>query len=233
MTHDYTFDDTSTETYIDPRHDRNHQKDRKAEEATVGADDNGNGGILLLPTHDKGKAEHFPPTILVPGTARRGSAARRCRGRLADGVPALTEYTGTEAETTLTQTLKDRVDDPGTVYYNPDDPLGQSIDLSTINRVVLVDLTPGVMPGGESGDEHNDGVDELIVCTTHGAFLIRSTTDSNGVTKYDLPVRPAIRPGRARRRDHGLQRRRLRRHCRRHGPHRPTASTSATAPTRS
>ena len=195
VTHDYTFDDGSTEKYIDPRHDRNHQKDRKAEEATVGADDNGNGGILLLPTHDKsGGTSTFPPTILVPGTGTAWIGGPPPSGPPSPtGVPpALTEYTGTEAETTLTQTsLKDRVDDPDNVYYNPDDPLGQSIDPSTINRVVPVDLTPGVTykPGGESGDEHNDGVDELIVCTTHGAFLIRSTTDSNGVTKYDPPVR--------------------------------------------
>jgi hypothetical protein len=96
--------------------------------------------------------------------------------------------------------------------------LAQYIDPRTVNRVVSIQLThppnsggtdprypplpalpaeqvyspPTVHPFGhkiqDDTTEYNDLVDELVVCTTVGAYLLRSKTDANGVTTYDPPV---------------------------------------------
>ena len=96
--------------------------------------------------------------------------------------------------------------------------LGQYIDPRTVNRVVSIELThppnsgstdprfpplptppdeqvyspPTVHPFAhkipDDTSEYNDLVDELVVCTTDGAYLMRSKTDANGVTTYDPPV---------------------------------------------
>ena len=96
--------------------------------------------------------------------------------------------------------------------------LAQYIDPRTVNRVVSIQLThppnsggtdprypplpalpaeqvyspPTVHPFGhkiqDDATEYNDLVDELVVCTTVGAYLLRSKTDANGVTTYDPPV---------------------------------------------
>jgi len=101
--------------------------------------------------------------------------------------------------------------------FGPDglNRLGQYIDPRTVNRVVSIELThppnsagtdpryPTVDVNGDyrppttnplphtlSDDttEYNDLVDELVVCTTDGAYLMRSKTDANDVTTYDPPV---------------------------------------------
>ena len=101
--------------------------------------------------------------------------------------------------------------------YGPNglNELAQYIDPRTVNRVVSIELThppktgdtdpryPTVDTNGDyfpptihplphtmAADltEYNDLVDELVVCTTVGAYLLRSKTDANDVTTYDPPV---------------------------------------------
>ena len=151
--------------------DLNARSDHDAREDTVGQDDNGNGGIVMLPGGRGGGGSGTDTTVLVPGA---GTAWTKPEG----GDPST--YTAYEAERQLTgESLKDTVDSQTA------NVLAQVVDPSKINRVVRIDLTPNTeyAPNGM----YDDGVDELIVCTEEGAYLMRSKT-TDGVTKYDPPV---------------------------------------------
>ena len=142
----------------DPTHD--------AEEDTTGAQGDG-GGTVVLP-RGRGTPDGIldPSTkvvVYVPGTdtAITYDPEGETFTHVNEGTPQLTDTT---TKATLSDTNKDL--NVGKT--------GQTIDPNTINKVTLVP------------DVTNDGLEDMIVCTTNGAYLMKSDNSVNG--GYDPPV---------------------------------------------
>ena len=201
--------DTGFERYETDTNDVNHHSDHGDEEMIVGQPDNGNGGIVFFPPGGGGTDNH--PVVWVPGAGTTWTRYPPGCGTPCTATGTATDWSPSEAERQLfKETLKDTMRDPAGTN-DPAGSLAQYMDPSKVNKVVKVTLTrpPTTAPDPDDDtkgepqagthphtlatlfldeSDYNDAVEEMIVCTSEGAFLIRSKTDSSGVTTYDPPV---------------------------------------------
>ena len=199
--------------YVLDATDENHKSDHQNEEMIVGRPENGNGGLVSLPKGHGGAPNY--PSIWAPGTGALWT--KFPPGGTGTEQHDATDWQPSEAERQLMKevlddVLRDPTRPPGT-GHGPEGaagPLGQYIDPRTVNRVAKITLThppnsgstdprygPDSPPSrhpfphtlADDTSEYNDLVDELLVCTTDGAYLMRSKTSAtNGATRYDPPV---------------------------------------------
>ena len=142
----------------DPAHD--------AEEDTVGANGDGGGTVALPPgvARPDGLTDMDRVVLFVPGTdtAITYDPSTGTSSHINEGTPQLTDTTTKE---TLLDVNKDRLTGK----------TGQTIDPDTINKVTLVT------------DVNGDGVEEMVVCTTEGAYLMISNSGTSN-SGFDPPV---------------------------------------------
>ena len=129
-----------------------------AEEDTTGAQGDGGGTVALPPGRGTpgGTSDDRKVVVYVPGTdtAITYTPSTGTVSHVNEGTPQLTDTTTRD---TLDPTNRD--EQTGTT--------GQAVDPDTINKVTLV------------ADVTNDGLQDMIVCTTDGAYLMRSKGTGN------------------------------------------------------
>lgn len=208
--------------YIEDTNDENDKYDHEDQEMIVGRPENGNGGIVVLPKGHGGAPNY--PSVWAPGTGALWT--KYPPGGAGQEQDDVTDWQPSEAERQLlSQKLWEVTPDPtrttGDGAEGPAGPLAQYIDPRTVNRVAKLKLTSPPNPNAanpslygsssppsihpfphvlqDDTTKYNDLVDELVVCTSNGAYLMRSfidvgddntpfTADDPGAIFYDPPV---------------------------------------------
>ena len=196
--------------YIEDTNDVNDKFDHEDQEMIVGRPENGNGGVVVLPKGHGGAPNY--PSVWAPGTGALWT--KYPTGGAGQEQDDITDWQPSEAERQLMrQKLWEVTPDPtrttGDGAEGPAGPLAQYIDPRTVNRVAKLKLTSPPNPNAanpslygsssppsihpfphvlqDDTTKYNDLVDELVVCTTEGAYLMRSYTE-DGAVFYDPPV---------------------------------------------
>ena len=200
-------DDVNTQgNYEDDTNDVNHKPDHDNQEMIVGQPENGNGGIVFFPPGEGGATG--TPVVWTPGTGTTWT--RTDPLTYPDTVDSWTPSEGERQ--LLEEELKD------IMHVDGNDVAGRLMrhfDPETINRVVRVELThPGRTKDGNGNDievivpttsptvispvslandytPYNDNVDEIVICTTSGVYLMRSKREdpaAPGVYDASAPV---------------------------------------------